>query len=81
MECPKCGSYNDYNGISCKRCGYEREKIVKLNKGDIFVIDVHTFLREEMYKDPIFKVLTKEEIIKEHMYIPNEYGWLMIKME
>jgi hypothetical protein len=34
-----------------------------------------------MYKNPIFKVLTREEIIKENMYIPLEYGWLVIKME
>ena len=52
----------------------------ELKNNDIFTIDIWTFLREEMYKYPYFKVLTIEEIYKVH-FVPPYYGLIMIRFE
>lgn len=56
-------------------------RVYKLNDGDIFTIDIFTFLKEKLYESSSFHVMTREEIKKANFTTPIGYGLIMVRFE
>ncbi len=52
---------------------------VNLHKGDIFSIDIFSFLNNKLESNPNFKILTEEEIKKYDLLPFKKYGVIMVK--
>jgi hypothetical protein len=52
----------------------------KFKKGDIFTVDIWTFLKEKLYSYSFLKILTTEEIYEIGL-LPPSYGLIMVRYE
>lgn len=58
----------------------QKTTVYKLKNGDIFAVDIGTFIEDRMYKCPYIKRLTIEEIYEAHLNPPS-YGMIMVRFE
>ena len=52
----------------------------KFKKGDIFTVDIWTFLKERLYSYSFLKILTTKEIYEIGL-LPPSYGLIMVRYE